>query len=90
MQEVHTSFGLVGHTVILSNSPGTDGRSIAILNQVDITSESNKVLNLGELDVQHLYFPHYSDIEFAKHITLGALYTVLKLHAVLDSIVIVI
>jgi hypothetical protein len=45
MQEVHTAFGLVRHSVTLSNSPGTDGRSIAILNQVDITSESNKVMN---------------------------------------------
>ena len=48
MQEVHTVFGLVRHSVILSNSPGTDGRSIAILNQVDITSESNKVRNERE------------------------------------------
>ena len=45
MQEVHTVFGLVRHSVILSNSPGTEGRSLAILNQVDITSESNKVRN---------------------------------------------
>lgn len=42
---MHTVFGLVRHTVVLSNSPGTDGRSIAILNQVDITSESNKVMS---------------------------------------------
>ena len=48
MQEVHTVFGLVRHSVILSNSPGTEGRSIAILNQVDITSESNKVRNERE------------------------------------------
>ena len=43
MQEVHTTLGLVTHTVSLTNCPGTDGRSIAIYNDVDITTESNKV-----------------------------------------------
>ena len=62
MQEVHTAFGLVRHTVILSNSPGTDGRSIAILNQVDITSESNKVMNDTWANVRCSFCPHDFDL----------------------------
>ena len=46
MQEVHTALGLVKHTVTLSNSPGPDGRSVAINNEVDITNENNKVTKL--------------------------------------------
>ncbi len=44
LQEVRTivQSGLVVHSVQLFNSPGMDGRSVAISNLVDITRESNK------------------------------------------------
>ncbi len=46
LQEVRTivQSGLVVHSVQLFNSPGVDGRSVAISNLVDITRESNKEL----------------------------------------------
>ena len=44
MQEVHTTLDLVEHTARLSNCPGIDGKSITIINEVDITKENNKVL----------------------------------------------
>ena len=47
MQEVTSNIGLVQHSVILSNSPGLDGRSITIHNLVDVSSQSNKVRMKG-------------------------------------------
>ena len=67
MQEVHTAFGVVKHTVTLSNSPGSDGGSIAISNQVDITNENNKVPLAQALNNIKIYWLVYIAVTSFHH-----------------------